>query len=499
MLYCMHCTYHDRCSMMDENILPSPPRPARLRRLWTPLLLLLLAVGVRGWYFATAPHGMQFTHVDAQGYHWLARNLLEHGVYSMNTEPPLRADNVRAPLYPLFVAANYAIAGPAPDFVALIHILIDALTVIVAFRLGCCLGGQRVGRLTGLLYALNPSSWRFCNELLTEILFGFLLTTAVWMFARYILRGRDRDALRCGVAFGCAILCKPNIQFLPLALLLILIHGVTTGRRRWWRGAALMAGVIGVMLAPWFIRNRVVFGEWFYTRTFDDNLAHVSAVATLAHLRGEAVAPWSTRWEELYAEIVGETAVRYGWESVPEATLSTRARDARLQQLKAVTGKLLRAHPMAFLVSHTRWWLWSFVPQEHKFWYTHLTGQSWEALAVPGDVFGAALKSLAQGQVAAAWDQVVGERWRALPPLALGLWAGWGAMYALGGVLAAVGAWRLRPRLLSLFLLAVIFYVTFIPGPISQIRFRLPVIPLILLLIVTAVSCTARRGVGTRD
>ncbi len=53
------------------------------------------------------------------GYHWLAVNLLERGVFSMNTEPPYRAGNVRAPLYPLFVAGWYAIDGPLPELIVL--------------------------------------------------------------------------------------------------------------------------------------------------------------------------------------------------------------------------------------------------------------------------------------------------------------------------------------------------------------------------------------------
>ncbi len=52
--------------------------------------------------------------------HWLAVSLLERGVFSMNTEPPYRAGNVRAPLYPpLFVAGWYAIDGPSPELIVL--------------------------------------------------------------------------------------------------------------------------------------------------------------------------------------------------------------------------------------------------------------------------------------------------------------------------------------------------------------------------------------------
>ncbi len=324
-------------------------RNRNFRRL-APLVLVLLAALLRFGYLSTAPRGMQFDHVDAQGYHWIAVNLLERGVFSMNTEAPFREDNIRAPLYPLFVAGWYAIGGPMPEVVVLAQVLVDVLTVAVLFRLGAQVAGRRVGWLAALLYALHPAPWRFCNELLTEILFGLLLTSSVWMFARYLARGRNRDALRCGVLFGAAILCKPNIQFLPLVLVVILLHGVTTGRKQWWQGAALMAGVIALMLAPWMLRNRIIFGEAFYTRTFDDNLAHVSAVATLAEINGEAVAPWTPRWEELYAQVIAQAAQRYGWASVDEATLSSRERDVRLQQITAVSLDLLRAHPKEFIL-----------------------------------------------------------------------------------------------------------------------------------------------------
>ncbi|MEJ5309361.1 MAG: glycosyltransferase family 39 protein [Anaerolineae bacterium] len=454
-----------------------------LMRFAIPVCLVLLAAGLRWGYLAGAPRGMQFTHVDAEGYHYLAVNLLDHGVYSMNSEPPLRANNIRAPLYPLFVAAWYSIGGPNPDFVAFVQPLLDVLTVVVLLKFGTFVAGKRVGYLAALLYAFNPSSWRFCNELLTEILFGLLLTAGLWMFARYLLRWRNRDALWCGVWLGAGILCKPNIQFLPLALLALLAHGIFFHRQRWWHGAVIVAGTIGVMLLPWFVRNYVVFGEVFYTRTFDDNLAHVSAVSTLARVNGEAVAPWTPRWEEIYDGIIAETARRYNWEPVPQAALTARDLDRRLQEIAEVAGEIVRAHPVDFVISHTQSWLWSFVPQDHKFWYTHFTGQDWETAVPQSDVLGRALAALGRGEIGQAVQLVIDERLRGLPPLALAFWTLWGVMYGAAAVLLVIGALRMRPRLLAAFLLITIFYVTFVPGPISQIRFRLPVTPVILLLV----------------
>ncbi|MFP4395700.1 MAG: ArnT family glycosyltransferase [Anaerolineales bacterium] len=446
------------------------------------ILILLLALALRMGYIRHTPPGAQFENVDAQGYHWLARNLLEHGVYSMNTEPPLRAENVRAPLYPLWVAGWYSLGGPAPMVVVLSHALIDTLTVVLIYRLGRLVAGAKAGMITALLYALNPSSWRFCNELLTEIIFGCLLTAAVWMLARYIIKGRNGDAFACGVLTGAAILCKPNVQFLPLILVIIMVEGIFTGRKGWQRGALIVMVTIGALLMPWVVRNRMVFGQWFYTRTFDDNLAHVSAVATLARINGEDVAPWTARWEEIYDTLISQTAARYGWEDVPESTLSSRDRDERLQQITAVAGDVVRRHPTDFFASHTLSWARSFIPQEHKFWYTWLTGRPWESLGLRGDALGRGLAALARGGVGRAVQIVWRERIAALPPLALALWIAWGVGYTLAALLMIRGAWRLRPRVLTLMMLATIFYVTFVPGPISHIRFRLPVVPLLLLL-----------------
>ncbi len=118
------------------------------QRLIAPLSIVCLAMLLRLGYIAVAPRDVQFENVDARGYHWLAVNLLERRVFSMNTEPPFRSDDVRAPLYPLFVAALYSVTGPDPRVVALMQAALDSVTVAVAFRLGRRVAGWRVGLLT---------------------------------------------------------------------------------------------------------------------------------------------------------------------------------------------------------------------------------------------------------------------------------------------------------------------------------------------------------------
>lgn len=114
----------------------------------------------------------------------------------------------------------------------------------------------------------------------------------------------------------------------------------------------------------------------------------------VAEARSERVAPWSAQWEVLYDEIIISTALRYGWEEVNDAQISARQRDARLLQLKSVARQVVYDHPVSFLTAHIRAWLWSFVPQDHKFWYTQITGELWASLPVEGDALGRALRAI---------------------------------------------------------------------------------------------------------
>ncbi len=112
------------------------------------------------------------------------------------------------------------------------------------------------------------------------------------------------------------------------------------------------------------------------------------------------------------------------------------------------------------------------------------------------------MQAARRGDVVAAANALIRERILALPPLALVLWVGWGIGYLTTAILFFIGVLRLcaakgPPRILALVFVATVFYVTFLPGPISHIRYRLPVVPLILLLAVVGAvrSSTIRRQI----
>jgi hypothetical protein len=80
----------------------------------------------------------------------------------------------------------------------------------------------------------------------------------------------------------------------------------------------------------------------------------------------------------------------------------------------------------------------------------------------------------------------------------LALWYGWLVAYVVSALLMCLGTWRLRLHPAFLWLTwGMVLYVTFVPGPISAVRFRIPVVPLLVaVMVVGAIQLHAWRRSG---
>jgi len=75
---------------------------------------------------------------DGVLYSQLAKNLLEQGVYSLETEAPFSPTLVRLPGYPLFIAGVYAIFGHDDNTtVRIVQAVIDTGTCVLIAILAC--------------------------------------------------------------------------------------------------------------------------------------------------------------------------------------------------------------------------------------------------------------------------------------------------------------------------------------------------------------------------
>ncbi len=222
-------------------------------------LALILAGGVvlRVLYTVLAapwpPKGL-----DDQVYYHLQPALLAHGrgfiepVFAIVGRSIQTAEH--PPLYPLVLAVVAKFGGSGALVQRLAGTVFGAGTILAVGLLGRRAAGERVGLLAAALAAVYPILITADGALMSETLYGVLVAACLLAGWRLYERPTMRGALLLGLLAGLAALTRGEGALL-LVLLLIPLRRIPGGMR-------LTAGAVVallVVLAPWTIRNAIVF------------------------------------------------------------------------------------------------------------------------------------------------------------------------------------------------------------------------------------------------
>jgi hypothetical protein len=300
------------------------PRPNRWRWLTRDRIvlagLLLFALVVRGAVLFALRGNLQ---QDPDAYREIAENLLNHGTFALgkrgqlyDASQPLPPTAYRPPLYPVLLSN---LATPDRQAVSLVkvavmHLLLGVGTVLLTWLTARRMqnaecgtrnseipidgvhiptrsvseGNPRDGShvawsfplLAGVLVACDPLLLNQQALVMTETLATFLAVLALWCLARFDARREWFNAALAGAAIGLAALCRPT--FLPwlglvgMGVLLVRIPRGSVGVRERGRGrefawrvanCAALGLAAALVLSPWVIRNYQVFGKPIVTTT----------------------------------------------------------------------------------------------------------------------------------------------------------------------------------------------------------------------------------------
>ena len=206
---------------------------------------------------------------DSIVYEQIARNVLEHHVYSHLDEAPFAPTYVRLPGYPLFLAVIYAVFGHTNDTaVRIIQALIDTGTcVLVMWLAWLWQPDERRKNLTAIaalaLAAINPFTTIYAATILTEVPATFLIVAACIATTFAFREEKFERELRwwavAGLLTGIDVLFRPEVGLVTAAIGVVVLLKI---RRRQTRRLpnTLGAGVVLslaflLVLAPWTIRN----------------------------------------------------------------------------------------------------------------------------------------------------------------------------------------------------------------------------------------------------
>lgn len=167
----------------------------------------------------------------------------------------------RTPLYPLFLAAIYRVAGHNYPAVRIVQAILSAATVLLIALWAHTLFGGWSACFAALIASVYPAFYAYyfgCTELTTETLYVFLLTATLYSFFVYWSRPSWFRGVISGLFWGLANLTRPlSLPFLFLLPFLLMI--LRYPLRQTLRYCATIWFMVGAVMAPWLIRNYLAF------------------------------------------------------------------------------------------------------------------------------------------------------------------------------------------------------------------------------------------------
>jgi 4-amino-4-deoxy-L-arabinose transferase-like glycosyltransferase len=256
--------------------LPVPPHGETWRRstaLWPVLAALALRIA-----FLFAFHTYAMDHVGDSRIGGETSNIAisivaGHGFSSvLHGEPNGPPTAWIAPAYPYFVALVFRFLGAMSRtsviFIFAMQSVFSALTVIPILGIAGRTVGRRAGLWSAWIWALFPWFGKWSVTWLWDMSLSALLLALLFWYALKLPEVSSRKSwIGFGALWGAALLVNPSLgALLPVSLVWC---GYELYRRghAWLRPVALSVAVCLLALAPWLVRNRVVFGQWVFLRS----------------------------------------------------------------------------------------------------------------------------------------------------------------------------------------------------------------------------------------
>jgi 4-amino-4-deoxy-L-arabinose transferase-like glycosyltransferase len=179
--------------------------------------IFILAVIVRLLHALTVTHSPLIT--DAKEYDTLGVQLSEGKGYVDTFGEPTA---YRPPVYPLFLAAIYSIAGHNLTWVRFAQALLGAGICVLTYLVATIIFNNKIAVLSGVICIFYPPLILSTSQILTETLFTFLLLLGIF----FLIKTETCTPLTItGIIFGLALLTRPFLLFfIPFLLYWVMLN-----------------------------------------------------------------------------------------------------------------------------------------------------------------------------------------------------------------------------------------------------------------------------------
>ena len=245
-------------------------------------VVFVLYVGVRLVpFFSSFNNTSRFFLADSYAYNLLGANIAQHGYYTPNGgEPGLS----RAPGYPVYLAAIYKIFGVKPAIALFLQIVLSGLIPLFLYMNAELLFSKRVARIASVLSIVEPVSIIYANILLSETLFVVFLLLSTFFFIKSMKNKSMSALVASAITAGIGAYFRPVILYLPFAYAFLYVAVSWLSFRDRIKYAVGIVLITGLTVLPWFARNYMVDRYKGFTSIQDVNLYYWRAAGVISEI-----------------------------------------------------------------------------------------------------------------------------------------------------------------------------------------------------------------------
>jgi 4-amino-4-deoxy-L-arabinose transferase-like glycosyltransferase len=222
-------------------------------RSWAALIVLVALLHAGAYIVHQQPDWSNDRIFSDQGeFELLGKNLLKYGRFTRYpTGVPPITESERMPGYPLILATLYAVCGESRMVVVVFQAGLFAALCLVVGSIGAMLWSPALGRAAGLAAALYPPFPYWSAVALTETLATLLLTVALWCLLRGIRSARVPTFVGAGLAFGYLTITRPAWALLAPLLALVVLVIERRAVRTLLPRLVVMGAAMALIVVPW--------------------------------------------------------------------------------------------------------------------------------------------------------------------------------------------------------------------------------------------------------
>lgn len=187
---------------------------------------------------------------DSQTYLQTAKNIIKHGVYSMEISDTPHPDNFRTPLYPLFLIP-FVWLKTSLYVPAIIQSFLMSIGVGLFFVIGQKIFNRHATLMAAILFALEPLGALFSVQIMTEAIFTPLFVLAILLLILHLkTRTNQTLLLASSILLALAALTRP-IAFYLFIIIPIAIYFTKNDWRLKAKQILISLGIFFLIVSPW--------------------------------------------------------------------------------------------------------------------------------------------------------------------------------------------------------------------------------------------------------